>query len=440
MALVVLPKQLLVDANGEPLVGAKAYYYLPGTTTPITVYTTGAYGPAHSSPVESVSGGLFPAVYINPAVNSTYKLVIKTVADVEIYSEDNIPALGFVGGDVGALLWPRTASEIADGVTPVSYTKPEFDVRRYVSGAVEKPGWKCYGHVATYISTTSFSIAGDVTARYTPLMRVLALTNAGVTADMRLVSSTFAAGITTIVLTADLGQNLASPILAVSVQSMLSATGPGTMMYDCNISSGAGLMVINKNTGNAANARMSVFAINDATPANGAGLVIAAIPSTYSGAFLTGGYSTGPRTAIYAGIGASLEFGTGDTSRLLIAKDGTATSLRTDLLIGDAAIATATLVRLSGSVSSQVSLLVGSTTTAAWYTDATEMLFGPSTAIDLTLSRNGSRVLSFRGGNATGASTPTLSANKPGSNAGVIEWVAVKTSAGTVGWMPIFGN
>lgn len=51
--------------------------------------------------------------------------------------------------------------------------------------------------------------------------------------------------------------------------------------------------------------------------------------------------------------------------------------------------------------------------------------------------------LRFTFGNAaptTGASTPTLSANKPGANAGVITWISVLTSAGTQGWVPVFGN
>lgn len=40
----------------------------------------------------------------------------------------------------------------------------------------------------------------------------------------------------------------------------------------------------------------------------------------------------------------------------------------------------------------------------------------------------------------TGASTPTLGANKPGSNAAVIAWMQVLVNSGATGWIPVFGN
>lgn len=137
MSLVTFPRQFLVDINGTPRVGAKATFYQAGTsTTLVTVYTTGAYDVPHQNPVESVAGGLFPAVYVNPAVNPTYKLLITDSVDVPIpgYPEDNIPALGFTQADIGATLYPRTAAEIAAGVTPVNFAYQPGDVRRY--GAV----------------------------------------------------------------------------------------------------------------------------------------------------------------------------------------------------------------------------------------------------------------------------------------------------------------
>lgn len=134
MALAVLPRLMVVDADGVPRVAAELYFYQSGTTTPITVYTTPAYSVAHSSPVVSVSNGFFPAVYINPAVNSTFKLVVKDAAHATIWTEDNVPALGFTVSDIGSLLYPRTAAEIAAGVTPTYYYYPPYNLKRY--GAV----------------------------------------------------------------------------------------------------------------------------------------------------------------------------------------------------------------------------------------------------------------------------------------------------------------
>lgn len=51
----------------------------------------------------------------------------------------------------------------------------------------------------------------------------------------------------------------------------------------------------------------------------------------------------------------------------------------------------------------------------------------------------GAPAFNFTSLNTTGAATPTLTANKPGANAGVIAWVPAQ-SDGVSGWMPIFGN
>lgn len=161
MSLVTFPRQFLVDMNGTPRVGAKATFYAAGTSTLITVYTTGDYDVPHSNPVESVAGGLFPAVYVNPSVNSTYKLLITDSADVPIpgYPEDNIPALG-------ATLYLRTTAEIAAGVTPtaVQYFPPiGVDVRRF--GVVGDGSADDSAAMAVAISTGQPLDLGSLTIR-----------------------------------------------------------------------------------------------------------------------------------------------------------------------------------------------------------------------------------------------------------------------------------
>lgn len=122
MSLVTFPRQFLVDINGTPRVGAKATFYQAGTSTLITVYTTPAYSAPHQNPVESVAGGLFPAVYVNQAVNATYKMVITDSASVPLYTEDNIPALGFTESDVSQLINPQTDVELVTEIAPSNYT------------------------------------------------------------------------------------------------------------------------------------------------------------------------------------------------------------------------------------------------------------------------------------------------------------------------------
>lgn len=135
MALVTLPRQLIVDANGTPRVGAKLYAYEAGTVNPIVTYTTRSYDVPHAHPVLSVSDGLFPAINVNPDVNETYKLVVTDADGVTIYTDDDIEArvdaIPMTQDEIGAALYPRTQAEIDAGVTPVNYAYPSTDLRRF---------------------------------------------------------------------------------------------------------------------------------------------------------------------------------------------------------------------------------------------------------------------------------------------------------------------
>ncbi len=133
MSLIVFPRQLRVDKNGQPRVGAKAYFYEAGSSTPIALWQDAAFTISHPNPVSSVEGGVWPAIYVDPTVNATYKLVIHTAAGEVVSTDDNIPTPLTVAA-IAQQLHPRTPAEIAAGVTPVDYLKEPGDVRRY--GAV----------------------------------------------------------------------------------------------------------------------------------------------------------------------------------------------------------------------------------------------------------------------------------------------------------------
>jgi hypothetical protein len=73
------------------------------------------------------------------------------------------------------------------------------------------------------------------------------------------------------------------------------------------------------------------------------------------------------------------------------------------------------------------------------------VLGGSAAATDACIQMDGNAANSFAfrwasNLHTTGASTPTLSANKPGANAGVIAWLRVSTGGGVTGWVPVFGN
>lgn len=85
--IFALPR--VTDDNGDVVSGAKAYFYQTGTTSPVTVYSDIALTVAHASPVVADSTGLFAQVFYGGATN--VKVVVKTSADVDIYTLDPVP-------------------------------------------------------------------------------------------------------------------------------------------------------------------------------------------------------------------------------------------------------------------------------------------------------------------------------------------------------------
>lgn len=133
-----LPRQVPISSNATLLIGAKAYFYATGTSTPQNIYTDSARTIPHTNPVVADSAGAFAPVYLDPTL--VYRMVLKTAAGVEIYTAD--PANDFVLSSdiissyvtqaiVAEKLWPATTAETAAGVTPVSLLYPPYESRRY---------------------------------------------------------------------------------------------------------------------------------------------------------------------------------------------------------------------------------------------------------------------------------------------------------------------
>lgn len=80
------PKLQFFDANGDPLVGGKLYSYIAGTTTPQATYTDESGSTANTNPVILDSRGE-ASVWFGAG---TYKLALKTAADVDVWTVDNI--------------------------------------------------------------------------------------------------------------------------------------------------------------------------------------------------------------------------------------------------------------------------------------------------------------------------------------------------------------
>lgn len=86
------------DNSGDVLTGGKLYTYAAGTTTPLTTYTSVAGNIAHTNPIILDASGRIPnggQVWL--AIGVSYKFVLKTSADVQIWSADNITGIAGAG-------------------------------------------------------------------------------------------------------------------------------------------------------------------------------------------------------------------------------------------------------------------------------------------------------------------------------------------------------
>lgn len=85
-------KRQFLDGSGNPLSSGKLYTYQAGTSTLATTYQTSS-GTAHSNPIVLDSAGRISGsseIYLEPG--QSYKFVLKTSADVEVWTQDNIGA------------------------------------------------------------------------------------------------------------------------------------------------------------------------------------------------------------------------------------------------------------------------------------------------------------------------------------------------------------
>lgn len=92
----------LYNANGKPLIGAKAYFYLGGTTTPITTYSAYALGAvnAQPNPVQTDGFGRWPSVFMDEA-DGFYRVRVTTAQGSVLYDIDGLPIIGPAGGGGG---------------------------------------------------------------------------------------------------------------------------------------------------------------------------------------------------------------------------------------------------------------------------------------------------------------------------------------------------
>ncbi|MFA5127291.1 MAG: hypothetical protein WC465_04850 [Patescibacteria group bacterium] len=185
-----IPRKQFTDVNGDPLNGGKLFYYLSGTSTKATTYSNSAGTVPNSNPIILDGSGRSPvAIYFTDGV---------------AYEE---------------VLAPSTDTD-----PPVSFIYSESDLVGAGASIASADEWQASGYVPTYISENSFSVPGDVTLVLNAGRRLKTTDSGGVNYS-KIVTSSFAAGITTVTVLVDGGLSLDSGLSSVSY-GLLSATNP----------------------------------------------------------------------------------------------------------------------------------------------------------------------------------------------------------------------
>lgn len=132
--LFSLPVQIPLTSAAGLYPGAKAYFYVTGSTTPKTVYTDADLTTPHSNPVVADANGQFAPIWM--ATDQAYRVHLKTAAGVTIsgYPIDGVGGMPLTRSNIGEVFYPTTTAETLAGVTPSNHIYEPGNVLRY--GAV----------------------------------------------------------------------------------------------------------------------------------------------------------------------------------------------------------------------------------------------------------------------------------------------------------------
>lgn len=96
-----LPRQDCFDTSGNPRAGAKLYFYVTNSTTPLATYSNSGLTVANANPVVADSAGLFGEIFLTSA--ASYKVVLKTSTDVTVWTADPVIS-GTTAADLAGLV------------------------------------------------------------------------------------------------------------------------------------------------------------------------------------------------------------------------------------------------------------------------------------------------------------------------------------------------
>lgn len=115
---IIVPNYMpALDLNGNPLAGAKLYFYENGTTTLKTTYTSAALSVAHPNPVIANAAGVFASIFADTTAEFSVAITDADGAPISgLRNRDNVQATIFYGEDVVTASAASAAAAAADAV------------------------------------------------------------------------------------------------------------------------------------------------------------------------------------------------------------------------------------------------------------------------------------------------------------------------------------
>lgn len=126
------------DNNGNPLSGGKLFTYAAGTTTPRVAYTSSTGSTAHSNPIILDSAGRVPGsseVWLTEG--QKYKFVLKTSADVQLWSADNVSGINDFSS-LDPLIYNGVGNNVTVAFTLPSAPASENQTQVYINGVYQQ--------------------------------------------------------------------------------------------------------------------------------------------------------------------------------------------------------------------------------------------------------------------------------------------------------------
>lgn len=270
------------DANGDPLSGGTIEVYLAGTSTPAATTSDKAGLIPNSWPIVLDTLGVNSQGEVWITGGSAYKFIIKNDAGVTQRTIDNV-------------------SGINDNTIVVDQ-------------------WVVYQAPPTFVSATSFTVAGDQTQTFQPGRR-LKTTNTGGTVYSTIAASTYLAPNTTVTVVNDSGVlDSGLSVVAYGVISAQSTSAPAIGNFgQCRLQKSGANLVLSRYQGNL----LTINGVAQTIPAAGVSLApgVAVANTLY---YIYAYMSTGVMTLEFSTTGHStdattgVEIKTGDATRTLV--------------------------------------------------------------------------------------------------------------------------